>query len=266
MGNKLRVRLTLAPDNDVLSKKGNADNIYRLDEVIIDGDTVVLKNDYRNEIIDAMKSENGFMISYVDYSTHKHSAVASTNQYIRQNWNLSNALSLHVLHSPDVAKNAVAVGTNTRLWCQSFPLNNFKNLKVKSGSVYYTPVNGISNYQELFKSSEKTMGSLNNLEGVGVINFKTFVSDGYNVVAEPDSVGAQYGHTLLSCNLEKVLQADTDDSILNSGISSQSNGSSHIFDIDLETTGPLLATSTFYLNIVHRKTLKFSNSTWEVLQ
>lgn len=267
MGNKLRVRITLAPVNEVISKKGHADNVYRLDEIVIQGDTVVLKTDYRNEIIDAMKSEKGFMISYVDYSTHKHSAVASTNQYIRQNWNLSNALSLHLLHSPDAAKNNdAAVLLKHRLWCQSFPLNNFKNLKVKSGSVYYTPVNGLSNYQELFQACEKTMGIVGSLDGIGVLNYDRFVLENYVTDNDPFAPAAEYGHTLLSCNLEKVLQADADDAILNSGISSQANGSSHIFDIDLETTSALLATSTFYLNIVHRKTLKFSNSTWEVLQ
>lgn len=255
MGNRLRVKIQFSPNAVALSKINNAGDSYTLNELCIRGDNVIPKRDFRAEIAKEMTSADGFRISYVSYSTHRHAVQASTSQYLRQTYNLSNALSLHVLRGNDASKTST-VGQHT-LWSSSFPLDTFKLFKCRSGSLYFTDVNGVQSPVDMFNNVQKTMGTLSNLDGAGIVNWRTY-NGGY--VKNADPTAGDYGCFLMSCNLEKTCMSDNDPSVLNSGVSSIANGASNQFDIEIQTTGALNATDTLYLNIVHRKSLHFASA------
>jgi len=255
MGNRLRVKIQFAPNVVALSKMVHAQDSYTLNDICIRGDNIIPKRDFRAEIAREMSSSDGFRISYVSYSTHKHAVQASTSQNIRQTYNLSNALSIHMLRGNDATKTATA-GQHT-LWCTSFPLATFKMFKCRSGSLYFTDVNGIESPVDMFISNQKTMGTLSTLDGAGVVNWKSYTSD-YTKNADPTA--GDYGYFLMSVNLEKALLDDNDPSVLNSGVSSIANGATNQFDIELQTSAALAATDVLYLNIVHRKSIHFAGS------
>jgi hypothetical protein len=268
MGNRLRIRFTLAPVEEVISLRKVNTNTYVINNLCIRGDTVIPKKEYRQEIENQMTSADGLRLAYLGYSTHQHNLAASDKNYIRQTYNLSNALSLHMMVDPKAYKASVRADNVHSLWCQSFPHKynvnaGFSKLRVRSGTLWFTDINGIQSLPELYQSTEKCHNPISNLDGNGIIDWKIF-SDNYTVNADP--LAGNYGLCMMSVNLEKLVSDDNDPHVLNSGISSVANGSTNQFDIDYDTVAVQDAQSNLLVNIVHRKQLVFSNGSYMVVQ
>jgi hypothetical protein len=257
MGAKLRVQVTLAPARDVLSEPASATDTYKISDSSVLFDTVLLQDAYLAGIKSAISGPKGILLPYCSFLTNEMQATATTTNIIRWTHNTSNAISVHVLRSPEAVK--IEEKDKISYASHSFPITDLTSFECKVGSRYFTPPDGIKSYAELFRASQLTISSLNNVQGSGIVD-RPMMTDTYT--QDASSATAKSGLCVLSCNLERTLEQD--DGLINSGISS-GNGNEQIHVV-LKTTGALNATDKFYMNVVHKRALKLASSGVEVLQ
>lgn len=254
LSNKLRISILLQNNTKAVISKFTTSDTYVLNNVSLMMDTIIVTREYRDKIIQAMQTDNGFRIPFTSWTTGRMSVVGTgTSQQLQISNNHTNALSLHLLYHNETAKNAAASG-NWVLWNQSFPLTNFSSLYVRSGSKIFTPPDRINGFAELYVSQEKCLTSFANLGSSGWVTYKQF-SDGYTSNATLSS--GTYGLCLLSVNLEKTLTSDYD--TINSGLSS-GDGATNMFDVEINTSSALVGSDSWLYAIVHKRTLIFANS------
>jgi len=270
VGNKLRVVITLAPNKKVLSFRTTAaTDAYTVNDLFLSMEDIVVQSQYRAKVLEAMQGE-GFRIPFTSYQTNELSLAASTTQNLVLNANLSNAISLFMLHDPQVyTSNGAGTGKltdnagNNNLnvcWDQSFPLSGFGSLMVNCGSRQFGPSDGFKTYSELYTSTEQCINYLCDLKGSGYIDYATFKAGYTKAIAiqstNPGVTAGTYGLCLLGVNLEKSVE--NDDATINNGISSQDGFSQ--FEIKLTTSDSLASSSKLLTNIVHKRALVFQQS------
>ncbi len=256
VGNKIRISLLLARDIDVLNLQVATTNAFQLTNISLLCDTVITQSNYRQKIINAMASPSGLRIPFTSYQTGRVSCTATVDQYFQIQNNLSNSLSLHLLHSPEASK--VASITNWTLFKESYPLPMTGGLfTVKCGSKWFTPSDGVKGFNEAYVSLNKTTQSgIFDVAGIGMLDYSTFTG-GYTKATTITS--ANYGFCPLSVNLEKTISSD--DNTINEGVNSLTNGATNYFDIRINTNATaLLATDILLYNLVHKRALIFKQS------
>ena len=248
LSNTLRISFDLAPVKDVISKPGNIDNIYTLNDVSLQCDSIITTNEYRSALLQVINSPKGLKIPYTSIQSSRTALENSTDNYVKLNFNLSNALSLFMLVDPPASTKTWVAAEHT-LNVESYPLATFDRLEVRLGSKTFTNQDGIRSYSEMYLSSEKCVnGLITSFHSSGCINYKTF-SSGYTKNAS--TLTGVYGLFLMGCNLEK--DTISDDSIINEGISSNEAGNQ--FDIRLFSTSALTAGSQLLTAIYHKRSL-----------
>lgn len=259
LGNRLRFVFRTASNGAVISRPGSSASTYTINDVSMLCDTIIVKSEYRKKIMDVIASPGGLKIPFTSYSTSRLAVYKSTEQNLKLSFNLSNALSLHMLYDNINSGAKESMVANTwNLSRQSFPLSNFNSWIVRSGSQYFTPNSGIQGFHENYRNIELATSSLLNLSGTGFIDYNLMTSPYSKTTATPDTNG-RYGMCLLSVNLSKSINND-DASIVNEGLSSSMNGASNEIDINLKTNAELSETDVWLVNIVHRRVLSFENS------
>ena len=273
LGNRLRFRMVL-PNNvvDMLTSV-SADNTgaitgasYTLNNISITYDMLVIQPAYRSAVIEAMKSEQGFRIPFTSYQTGQLGCAAATSQYLKISHDLSNAMSLFLLHNPLRPTLAVPVPITGGTWAagryalnrESFPLNSFTSLRVMSGSLLFTPNEDIQGAVELYVSTQKCVASLSDLSGAGWVSSDILKASGDLPVygtGVPSTRPPDYGITLMGVNLEKTVE--TDEAVNNNGLTSRSGGATSDFDIVLTTGNALRTDSNILYNIVHKRNVVF---------
>jgi hypothetical protein len=278
-GNKLRYTIRTATNDQVISYTGGASvPSYRLDNVQLWFDTVVLADSYKQQLAEAMASDQGIRLSYTTYDVSSTKAEPNTSQVIKRSYNLGNVCSLEMLLDSSVK---VHGAKKWAMKCQAFGDKNFSGLVVRSGTRYFTPPQGLNSHIELFVESQKCLSNLNDYMGTGVINTKV-LRDGYVQVAAAgadanDSPAyragqalrkSSYGICLYSVNLEKVIGSDYSmQDVINTGVSSRAVGASNEFDITVKHSDPgEIGNNSFYLTaLIHKRQLIFQNSAVSVL-
>jgi hypothetical protein len=253
VGNRLRIALVLAAAKEVIAKPDDKALLnYSMNGVSLTYDTVILKPEYRSAVLESMQSEGGFRMPFTSYATNSFTPAASTEQNIQLTFNLSNALSLHILHDPVAAKDGAAAKMFSH-YRQSFPLSNFEALRVKSGTKYFTPPDDVQSFVELYQNAQKTVSAFCDISGSGMIN--RVVQQAPLAVNNGNIVPEASGFCLLSANLEKTIESD--DAVINNGTSSMEAGASNMFEIKIKTSSALAQTSKLLTNIVHKRALVF---------
>lgn len=275
LGNRLRFNIQLDQDQMVISKRVQAGITYRIENVSLSYDMVIVQPAYRSEVIKAMSTPEGFRIPYTAYQTNVIQATTSAEQNFRISNNLSNALSLHLLYDPPRLTSNVAIATidegeaQESKWLlnrQCFPVAGFTRMRVSSGSKVFTPTDDARTYLDLYVSAEKTINNLCDFSGSGYVNYWTLIG-GYTPDADLASASADYGLCVLSTNLEKTLTPD--DAVINQGLSSMEQGASAEFDVmiqgvagssdDEARNGRFRTSGRWLTNIVHKGALVFSS-------
>jgi hypothetical protein len=255
VGNKLRLALLCEAAAQVISWQATAAGPYTLSNISLVVDMLVVNQAYTREIQTAMVSAEGFRIPYTSFQT-SHAAVGNTSDnYLRISNNNSNSLSLFILHEPVKAY----IASKYLLWKQTYPLPLFTVLRCTSGSKTFTPTDGIKGFAELYASAEKCVNGPADLSGQGWIDYLTMTDTaGTNLYSDlPNTTisSGNYGLTLLAVNLEKSMQVD--DSVINNGLDSHSGGADQFIDVQITTSAATIPTSTFLVNLVHRRALVF---------
>lgn len=254
VGNRLRVSITLAKNKDVISYTDNATPLsvgYVLNNVSLLTDIIITSTEYRNKLMMAMSSEKGIRLSYNTLSTGTMSVVGGTMQNLRIPSNYSNALSLFLLYDNQTDKNPTQ--SHWTLAKHSFPLPSFNTLECYNGSLRFTPSDHLKTPAEVYQSTMKCLSSFADLSGAGTLDYQTYM--GTYVPGSTIGVG-EYGLFLIGINLERALVSDNN-SVINSGVSSTSNGSTNEFIVNLTTKTALDPANSILYCLSHSNALVF---------
>lgn len=248
-GNRIRISLTLASNDKVVSFPADDNEGYKLNNVSVTFDDIVVSEKFRKMVMDAMMSEVGIRIPYTSMTNQTLNIGPVSTFYGRLQFNLSNVLSLHCLVNDSSVKKRKA-GEWT-LACQSFPLTNFAKAFARVGSTLLCPADGLKGVLEVYQNQNKTISNFNDLMGSGVIDYQTLISP-YTKSATISK--DKYGLFPLSIDTSKIIA--NDDMVVNQGISS-----SGMNEINLEiykSTGQFSADSVLLTSLVSKRALVFS--------
>jgi hypothetical protein len=268
INNRIRIIVQLAKNitdvvacsADISATAGYSDG-FTVSNVSLQIDQVIVRNDYRQKVVEAMQSESGFFIPYMSMQTNTLALNASASeQNVQLPFNLTNALSLLMLCDDTGAKadtftSATYFDGKFVARKETYGCPYFTGLRVQTQSRLYTPPDDILSFAQLYKSTEQTQTTLMDLSAPGIITYQQLKGTyaPANVLTE-----ASYPLCMMGINLEKSVSSD--DSVLNDGISSV-NGN-NIFYIRLRTSQAIYAsgTGTMKTAIVHKRALSFSRS------
>lgn len=273
-GNTLRIKLTLAPVVEAISRVSAVGDTYTLNEVKITADTVVLKSDYAKELMSQMQSGT-IRMSYVALETGRLNLTASTVNNLKYLFNMSNLLSVFLARN-EVAKKVLAGGNANKhlLYNQTADtIRLMTNFKIRTGSQYLVNPNGIETPVDAYIETQKCFGDigLSSIDGKGVIDYQAYATAEHvlaNLNANPSStfaIRANYPASIIGVNCEKAILSDDDNSTaINAGLSSVSNGSTNELTIQYTTSTAPLATDEMLIALVHRRALVFENGAYTV--
>lgn len=270
-GNTLRIKLTLAPVVEAISRVSAVGDTYTLNEVKITADTVVLKSDYAKELMSQMQSGT-IRMSYVALETGRLNLTASTVNNLKYLFNMSNLLSVFLARN-EVAKKVLAGGNANKhlLYNQTADtVRLMSNFKIRTGSQYLVNPNGIETPVDAYIETQKCFGDigLSSIDGKGVIDYQAYATAEHvlaNLNANPSSAKGAYPASIIGVNCEKAILSDDDNSTaINAGLSSVSNGSTNELNITYTTSTAPLATDEILLALVHRRSLVFENGAYTV--
>ena len=239
----------MASNDKVVSFPAVADEGYKLNNVSITYDDVVVSEKFRKMVMDAMMSEQGIRVPYTSMTNQTLNIGPVSTFYGRLQFNLSNVLSLHCLVNDSSVKKREA-GKWT-LACQSFPLTNFAKCFARVGSTLLCPADGLKSVLEVYQNQNKTISNFNDLMGSGVIDYQTLVS-GYT--KDATITKDKYGLFPISIDTSKIIA--NDDMVVNQGISSSNSN-----EINLEiykSQGQFSADSVLLTSLVSKRALVFS--------
>lgn len=264
INNRIRIVVQLAKNAiDLIAFSTDASAAaFTVSNVSLQVDQVIVRNDYRQKVVEAMQSESGFFIPYLSYQTNALALQVATEQNLQLPFNLTNAMSLLMLVDDTGEKALASAGaTADGKWVATkevFGCPAFTGLRVMTQSRLYTPPDDILSFAQLYKSTEQTQNTLMDLSAPGIVTYTsltgTFASNDLAATLSE----AKYPMCLMGINLEKSVS--NDDSVLNDGISSV-NGN-NIFYIRLRTgaTNTVAASGVLRTCLVHRRALSYSRS------
>lgn len=249
-GSKLRIQVVLGSNIEVLTRPRVAGDFYKLNDVSLLCDTIVLSPSYRQSLINQIKSEEGIRIPFTSMITNQSAFNGTGTNYFRISFNLVNALSLVMLKSPEASK--IDTTLAYRFANHGFPITDFVKLDVSVGSERVTPSDGIKDIATLYRSSELCVNSLCNLQSSGIIDRPTLTA---TYTQDTTETNAKAGCVLMGVSFDKT--TENDDNLLNQGISS-SSGKNEV-NITLQTTASA-STDVLYSAIIHKRALKVSSA------
>jgi hypothetical protein len=257
LGGKVRIKIFLAPANEVIGYFKTVNDTYQIDNMIMHYDQVCMDAEYKAKVTAVADSSIGFTIPFVSYQTGLHQCAASNFQSFRIPFNLTNCMSIHMVRETLANRTPV-----TEKWlCPKtiFPMEKFGSLIVKAGSKQFVPSQGITSYSELYRMCELTHNNFCDISGSGMIDMK--------MMAEPfkaqtqtgsGSLVLQAGFCPMSVNLEKTTEPDGDVT-LNSGL----NAGDGFTELQVElwtSSGTTLAdTDYIYYTLVHKRFIKVAH-------
>lgn len=262
INNRIRIVVQLAKNaSDLVSfSTDNSAATFTLSNVSLQIDQVIVRNDYRQRVVEAMQSDIGFFIPYMSMQTNALALTVATEQNLQLPFNLTNALSLLMLVDDTGAKADNTGGDATAYdgkWVarrESYGCPTFTGLRVQTQSRLYTPPDDILSFAQLYKSTEQTQTTLMDLSSPGIITYAQLTGT-HTPAATLSEAG--YPFCLMGINLEKSVSSD--DSVLNDGISSV-NGN-NIFYLRLRTSGNIVAANgVLRTAITHRRALSYARS------
>lgn len=280
-GNEFQIQLFLTNDlRTVLSVAGTpavppavnnvANTNFSISSPSLTGDVVVLESKYKRSLMNLMSSDEGIILPWTSFETNRLNAVQASTFNLQLHFSLSNALALVLMLDDKAGK----IATSVDKWAlvkQSYPLtdctsnnrNNFDGngrFEVICGSRYFTVPGAIQSQSELFVSATKCISSFLDIGGHSLMDYKTFTG---NYVPQTDTTAANavYGLTPLAVNLQKSLTSDYYSPCISDGITSSSNGASNEFMIRIQLNNSTTSQATWLTNIIHKRQLRFSNST-----
>lgn len=252
INNRIRIVVQTAKNNmDVVAYSDDETKTsYTVSNASLQIDQVIVRNDYRQKVVEAMQSDTGFFIPYSTYQTNVLSLNAAAEQNVQLPFNLTNALSLcMVVEEPKTETKQVWMANKESFGCPAFT-----GLRVMTQSRLYTPPDDILSLAQLHRSTQQTQTTLMDLSSPGIITY-SMLSGTYTQAAT--LAEAKYPFVLMGINLEKSVSRD--DSVINDGISSV-NGN-NIFYIRLRTGSTnLAANSVLRTCIVCRKAISYSRN------
>lgn len=255
IGGKVRIKIYLAPSKEVCGYTVTTAPTYSITNMCMHMDQVVFERSYRDMIETAANSSEGILIPFISYQCGSAQCTQTKLQSFRIPFNLTNALSLHI-----VREHSAQVEPDTKTWvCPRicYPMSEFSSLTVKAGSKYFTPSQGIRSFSELYRSCELTHNNFCDISGSGIVDMK-LMTEAYTqqTVTGTGNLLLAAGICPMSVSLEKVVEEDADVS-LNNGL----NAGDGFTEITVElTTGSDMATAdTLFWNLVHKRYISIKN-------
>lgn len=257
LGSNVRLVLHLTPATKALNTRSTLTDSYKLSNVYLLEDRLILSPDYKSALMAQVKSEEGFKIHYIDYDITPHNIVNANSQKLVVVNKHSNALTLMLLNDflpsaradlevPTAGGNAVLL-----VGVESIPnmfvdiARRVSNATVECGSLRFTGLRGSESVVEHFMHLERANGTLGKPNNVGSYNYNMYLS------GVPKGTTPSANHNLVNpstnlCfsplifSLEKTMSSDVDMNIVNKGLSATDPMSSRDIDVVLTTNASAL--------------------------
>lgn len=277
LGSGLNLVLHLNESAKVLHTRTNASASYKLENVYLMEDRLTLTPNYKQALMDRVRSNEGFKIHYIDYEVVSQNINDSDTQSLVVRNEHSNALTLILFNEYDNNFRADMSGNVFEAVQPSYP--NFdvdiakrtENLRVECGTLAFTGLNGSSSIVEHFVHLERANGSLGLPNNTGVYNWDLFAGDtaGPLPIKLDKTLSNRFvNFSPIMVSLEKTLTADSDTSIVNRGLSGLDAGSSRDIEVYLKYANNQKLEKTkerLFSVLVYEKTLVMANGTVQVL-
>lgn len=279
LGSNMRLVLHLNQPAKVLNTRDSINSAYKLENVYLMEDRLMLTPNYKEALMARVKSQEGYKIHYVDYEVVAHNVNDADTQSLVVRNEHSNALTLILFNEYDNLYRADVSGsdrTATRI-SPSYPsfdvdiAKRTSNLRVECGTLSFTGLNGSSSVVEHFVHLERANGSLGMPNSTGCYNWELFAGDDKGALPErwdtANNINQVVNFSPIMVSLEKTLSADSDANIVNRGLSGLDPGSSRDIEVYLtyDTNQKLLKTrERLFSVLVYEKTLVMANGTLQV--
>lgn len=280
LGSNMRLVLHLNNPAKVLNTRNSINSSYKLENVYLIEDRLMLTPNYKEALMNRVKSQEGYRIHYVDFEVQAQNINDADTQSLVVRNEHSNALTLilfneyDALYRADVSSN----GTDTRIQ-PSYPsfdvdiAKRTENLRVECGTLSFTGLNGSSSLVEHFVHLERANGSLGMPNSTGCYNWDLYAGGADSLGYLPDrwnkadNLNPVVNFSPIMVSLEKTLTADSDANIVNRGLSGLDPGSSRDIEVYLKyNTDEKLnkIRERLFSVLVYEKTLVMANGTLQV--
>ena len=246
LGSRMRLVIYLNPAIKVLSRRQADTDTYNLSDVHLQLEKVVLTSQFKNEIQNMISRGPGLKIPYIDYKVTQFQAPnANNNSYQLEN-HYNNALSLMLLEvTAQPAHSANAVRNNNWITPLGHRFGTNGKLNVRCGQRSFTyGTKGAEGIIDLYSMLEKFSQCFSNISGQGFIKFDGDVLPVYNSVT---------GLSPVVVSLERFNMIDSDNSVINRGLSALDEGSVSQIQIEMETPVNIPNGSKILGVLVHEK-------------
>lgn len=256
MNQKYRLTLTFGTELKVLSHRVNTATTYSVSNLYLFERRVDLTPAYWSAMWNAMTGEQGLRIPYTSIDPQVYTADGGSTERIRLTHNFGNLASILVARN-DIASKTAEASKHTA-YCQSYPLTELSKFQVKINGVNMLVDDGLNGFAENYVETKKVFGMLNDLGGVGIIDYKAY-SSGYT--KNTDLTAGTYGMCVLGCDLQKVVAGD--DVPLNAGVSAD-NG--NIVEVELQVSTPLVAgDDELLVGLVHQRAVVMKRGSVQII-
>lgn len=265
LGSQIRMVFHLASPDKCLNVKNANNSTYTLNNVSLMDCRTILSPQYKTALMNQVNSPEGFKIHMIDFDIIAHQVISASKQNLVVRNEHRNAQTL-ILYNDRVSRPA---GSNAHAVHQTLFSNlgtRTKILRVDCGSINFTGVNGSTSLAEHFVHLERANGSLSNISQSGLYNYRLYKGNVTDMTAaEHGGTGAnRFAVSPLMVSLEKLQAPDTDNSIVNNGLSAVDLQASREIEVSLEAnTGDDLNPSTerLYSGLVYEKAVVLANGT-----
>lgn len=281
LGSNMRLVLHLNNPAKVLNTRNSINTSYKIENVYLMEDRLMLTPNYKEALMNRVKSQEGYRIHYVDYEvTAQNINDADTQSLVVRNEH-SNALTLILFNEYDALYRAdVSQNLSTTRVQPSYPsfdvdiAKRTENLRVECGTLSFTGLNGSSSLVEHFVHLERANGSLGQPNSTGCYDWDLYAGDAAGSLGPlPDrwnktnNLNPVVNFSPLMISLEKTLTADSDSNIVNRGLSGLDPGSSRDIEVYLKYNTDQKLNKTrerLFSVLVYEKTLVMANGTLQV--
>jgi len=242
LGESITIRLTLAP-NSVLSTRGAATSNYRLSDVELHVEKLLYEPDYKQSVMAQVAGSEGMTIPMVDYDVMQQQNNGTVDLAFTHRNQRANSLSLYIWNAKKDAARA-ANGTKFDPNLNIDVGSKVENLKVFSGDRMFVPVNGIKQPVELLGALERVAGGYAK-EDTGTITFEEYTNQN----------GSYPPFAPIAVSLERTEIDDTDQTVVNRGLSAFDFGVDGDVQTQLKLSSALAAGEELYSALVYEKAL-----------
>jgi hypothetical protein len=253
LGSQIRVVLHLANPASCLNVRGTANSSYTLKNVFLHECRASLSPNYKQSLMNAVNSEEGFKINMIDFDVIAHQITNTTQQNLVVRNEHRNSKTL-VLYN-DLVGRFDSDGEPCHQTLYTDLARRTTQLRVECGSLSFLGTNGSKSVVEHFVHLERANGSLNNMEQSGLYNYRLYSG---NVATTEMKAGFSVSPLMVS--LEKIQQPDTDTSIVNNGLSAVDLQASRELEITIQTGTAMNASNErLFSGLIYEKAVVFAN-------